>query len=65
MIFHFSVLIFCSLIDVYYKGSVLAGKIQIVNISLRNIYGSTINCVDAFRIALTEEPKLLIKQKYS
>ena len=53
MIFHFSVLIFCSLIDVYYKGSVLAGKIQIVNISLRNIYGSTINCVDAFRIALT------------
>ena len=63
MIFHFSVLIFCSLIDVYYKGSVLAGEIQIVNISLRNIYGSTINCVDAFRIALTEEPKLLIKQK--
>lgn len=65
MIFHLNVLIFYSLIDVYYKGSVLAGKIQIVNISLRNIYGSTINCVDAFRIALTEEPKLLIKQKYS
>ena len=65
MIFHLSVLIFCSSYDVYYKGSVLAGKIQIVNISLRNIYGSTINCVDAFRIALTEEPKLLIKQKYS
>ena len=63
MIFHLNVLIFCSLIDVYYKGSVLAGKIQIVNISLRNIYGSTINCVDAFRIAFTEEPKLLIKQK--
>jgi len=26
--------------DVYYKGSVLAGKTQIFNISLRNIYGS-------------------------
>ena len=27
--------------------------------------GSSVKCVDAFRIALTEEPKLLIKQKHS
>ena len=26
--------------------------------------GSSVKCVDAFRIALTEEPKLLIKQKH-
>ena len=25
-------------------------------------YGSSTKCLDAFRIALTEEPKLLIKQ---
>ena len=25
---------------------------------------SSVKCVDAFRIALTEEPKLLIKQKH-
>ena len=28
------------------------------------ILGSSVKCVDAFRIALTEEPKLLIKQKH-
>ena len=27
--------------------------------------GSSVKCVDAFRFALTEKPKLLIKQKYS
>ena len=27
--------------------------------------GFSVKYVDAFRIALTEEPKLLIKQKYS
>ena len=27
--------------------------------------GSSVKCVDAFRIALTEEPKLCIKQKDS
>ena len=27
--------------------------------------GSSVKCADAFRIALTEEAKLLIKQKYS
>ena len=27
--------------------------------------GSSVKCADTFRIALTEEAKLLIKQKYS
>ena len=27
--------------------------------------GSSVKCVDAFRIALTGKPKLLIKQKYN
>ena len=27
--------------------------------------GSSIKCMDTFRTALTEEPKLLIKQKHS
>ena len=31
----------------------------------RLLLGSSVKCVDAFRIALTEKPKLLIKQKYS
>ena len=29
------------------------------------ISGSSVQCVDAFRIALTEEPELFIKQKHS
>ncbi|EGC20023.1 hypothetical protein HMPREF9141_1508 [Prevotella multiformis DSM 16608] len=32
---------------------------------LRLFYGSSVKCVDAFRIALTEEPKLITKQKHS
>ena len=28
-------------------------------------YGSSTKCLDAFRIAITEEAKLLIKQKYT
>ena len=31
--------------------------------SISHIHGSSVKCVDAFRIALTEEPKLLTKQK--
>ena len=31
----------------------------------RKNVGSSVKCADAFRIAITEEPKLLIKQKYS
>ena len=30
-----------------------------------NKNGSSVKCVDAFRIGLTEESKLFIKQKYS
>lgn len=34
---------------------------RIINIKI----GSSVKCVDAFRIALTEKPSLFIKQKYS
>ena len=34
-------------------------------ISIAALLGSSVKCTDAFRIALTEKPKLLIKQKYS
>ena len=34
-------------------------------ISIAALLGSSVKCTDAFRIAITEEAKLLIKQKYS
>ena len=34
-------------------------------ISIAALLGSSVKCVDAFRIALTEEAKIHIKQKYS
>ena len=30
----------------------------------RNIFGSSVQCVDAFRIASTEEPEVFIQQKH-
>jgi len=33
-------------------------------VTFRRINGSSVKCVDAFRIALTKEPSLLIKQKH-
>ena len=34
-------------------------------ISIAALLGSSVKCTDAFRIAITEEAKLLIKQKYT
>jgi len=36
---------------------------QILTYSL--FFGSSVKCVDAFRISLTKQPKLLTKQKHS
>ena len=38
---------------------------QVGNIFSSNKKGSSVKCVDAFRIALTKEQKLYIKQKHS
>ena len=51
------------------KSNVLFVKSIVLATFLTILYskkdGSSFKCVDAFRSALTQEPKLLIKQKYS
>ena len=50
------------------KSNVLFVKSIVLATFLTILYskkdGSSFKCVDAFRSALTQEPKLLIKQKY-
>ena len=50
------------------KSNVLFVKSIVLATFLTILYskkdGSSVKCVDAFRNALTQEPKLLIKQKY-
>jgi len=44
--------------DVYNKGSVLAGKTQIFNISSLNINGSSVKCVD-FTYSINERAEVI------